>query len=232
MNNSLRDGLPPLPPKMTRLPIDRRGFPVPYFVAMIDGEPDHRIADERALRACVEQNRCWLCGGPLGRYKAFCIGPMCAITRTISEPPQHLECAIYAATACPFMTRPHAKRREAGLPESGTRAAAGNGLRRNPGAVCVWVTLKHRPFQAFGGQEGVLFDIGEPVATYWFSEGRPATREEVDESINSGLPYLTEQAELDGDAGLLNLAEHVGETIQLLNATLPIRPKVPTEDAA
>jgi hypothetical protein len=205
---------------MARLPIDKRGFPVPYFVAIIDGEPDHRVADERALKACVEQNLCWLCGGKLGRYKAFCIGPMCAITRTISEPPQHLECATYAATACPWMTRPHAKRREVGLPEE-LKNPAGLGIRRNPGAVCVWVTLKHKPFRSWDGQAGVLFDIGDPESVYWFAEGRQATRGEVERSIDSGLPHLIEQAERDGDAGMRSLNEHVEAVKRLLLVTLP-----------
>lgn len=32
--NTLRPSLPPLPPKMTHLPIDERVFPVPFFVAI------------------------------------------------------------------------------------------------------------------------------------------------------------------------------------------------------
>ena len=41
----IRPGLPPLTGHLTRLPIDERGFPVPYFVAIVDGKPDHRIID-------------------------------------------------------------------------------------------------------------------------------------------------------------------------------------------
>lgn len=215
--NTLRAGLPPLPPKMQHLLIDERGYPVPYFVAWVDGKPDHRISDGEKMRMCIEQGRCWLCGRRLGSFKAFCIGPMCAITWTISEPPSHLECATYAATACPFLTRPHAKRREAGMPDE-ARDPAGNMIKRNPGAVCVWVTKRHRPFRA---GSGILFDLGAPESTQWFAEGRPATRAEVDESIASGLPILVAEAQKDGGAQMAELNRRVAMTTALLDAVLP-----------
>lgn len=214
--NELRAGLPPLPAKMQQIPIDRRGYPVPYFVAIIDGEPDHRVVDPVKLRACLTRGVCWLCGQPLGRFKAFVIGPMCAVTRTSAEPPSHRECARYAAMACPFMTRPHMHRREAGLPEA-RHEPGGIMLMRNPGATCVWVTSEHRPFRSRHGHAGVLFDIGAPESTEWFAEGRAATRSEVDTSIYSGLHLLTEQAKLDGEAGLADLAQKVAATTRLLD---------------
>lgn len=214
---TLRQGLPPLPPKMQALPIDERGYPVPFFVAMVNGKPDHRIADADKLRACIENNRCWLCGGQLGAFKAFCIGPMCAITRSISEPPSHLECATYAATACPFLTRPHAKRREAGIPND-VRDPAGNGIKRNPGAVCIWVTKRHRLFPV---GNGVLFDIGHPESVRWFAEGRPATRAEVDESIATGLPLLIAEARKGGDGEMAELNRRIVMVTTMLDNVLP-----------
>jgi hypothetical protein len=187
---ALRVSLPSLPDRMRSLPVDERGYPVPYFVAWVDGKPDHRVADGRKMPLALAQSLCWMCGQRLGRFKSFCIGPMCSITRTISEPPSHLECLRFAATACPFMTRPLAKRREANLPENRI-APAGEGIRRNPGAVCIWTTLSFKPFRAPGG---LLFELGEPEHTEWYAEGRPATRAEVDESIRTGLPLLYEPA--------------------------------------
>lgn len=184
--NIIRPKLPPLPPKMSSLPIDERGYPVPYFVAWVDGKPDHRIADATKMPKAVKLGLCWLCGQKLGRFKSFCIGPMCSITRTISEPPSHLECVRYAAQACPFMTRPRAKRRESNLPGD-IIYPAGEGLKRNPGVVCVWTTLKSTPHTVDGQ---LLFSIGDAEHTEWYAEGRPATRAEVDESINSGLHLL------------------------------------------
>jgi hypothetical protein len=215
--NDLRPGLPPLPPKMAGLAIDKRGYPVPYFVALINGEPDHRIADARAMAACIEHDRCWICGDTLGRFKAFCIGPMCAITRTSSEPPQHVQCARYAATACPFLTRPHAHRREAGRPECAVMPA-GEMITRNPGVVCVYVTREHRPFR-YG--EGTLFDIGDPVSMDWYAEGRDATRAEVNDSITSGLPPLRSMAQQDGPLAVVDLQKRLAGLMNRLDVDLP-----------
>ncbi len=211
--NRLRPSLPPLPSKMARLPIDERGYPVPFFVAWVDGKPDHRLADPRAVKACVEQNRCWLCGGPLGRFKAFVLGPMCAVNRLNSEPPQHLECSLYAAMACPFLTRPQAKRREANMIEE-THEPAGVMIKRNPGAVCVWATLSHRPFRQ---GRGLLFDLGPPHSMQWFVEGRAGTREEVEESIRTGVPTLIAAAQADGPKAVADVLRAVTELQVLLD---------------
>ncbi len=211
--NRLRPNLPPPPPKMARLPIDERGYPVPFFVAWSEGKPDHRLADPRAMKACVEQNRCWLCGGPLGRFRSFVLGPMCAVNRINSEPPQHLECALYAAKACPFLTRPNAKRREANMIEP-HHEPAGVLLKRNPGAVCVWTTQSHRPFRQGGG---LLFDLGPPHSMQWFVEGRPAKREEIEEAIRTGVPALMELARADGPKAVAGALLAVTELQGLLD---------------
>jgi hypothetical protein len=33
----------PIPTRMARLPLDKHHRPVPWFVAFIDGQPDHRV---------------------------------------------------------------------------------------------------------------------------------------------------------------------------------------------
>src|SRR5882762_5069144 len=101
MMTALRPGMPPLPDRMKKLPLDSRGFPVPWFVAWMkdghpskrgDGDPDFRVIFPGAVAAAAKQDICWLCGEKLGVHKAFVIGPMCAVTRTTSEPPCHLDC--------------------------------------------------------------------------------------------------------------------------------------------
>jgi len=223
MTNELRPGLPPLPPKMLGLPIDKRGFPVPFFVAMVNGEPDHRLVEPRAAKQCVELGRCWICGGQLGTYKSFVVGPMCAVNRISSEPPSHLECARYAAKACPFLSRPHAHRREAGLPEV-IRDPAGVFEQRNPGVTLVWTTRTFKPFRAprATGGSGVLFDMGAPESMEWYAEGRTALRAEVDASIASGLPKLVAMAQADNDPeGLRIVQRRAGELDEILDRTLP-----------
>lgn len=187
----------PMPQSMARLPT-HRGFPVPWFVQWIDGEPEFRVMDQRKLPKAVRERRCWVCGGKMGKYMAYVAGPMCAVNRTSAEPPSHMSCAVYSALACPFLSRPHAKRREGGLPEERT-TPAGVAIMRNPKASMVWIV--EGPLRLKGdGKGGQLFDLGEPVenGVHWFSRGRVATREEVQESIDTGLPLLMEYAERDG----------------------------------
>ena len=210
-----RPELPVLTERIARLPV-HRGYPVPWFVAWVDesgsplargeGEPDFRVIAPDAIESAYYKALCWVCGEFRGRYAAFVAGPMCAVNRTVSEPPSHPECAGWSACACPFLTRPHARRREAGLPE-GTVDPAGIALRRNPGVALVWSSRDWRPWRPPGG--GVLFDMGTPEEVGWFAEGRAATREEVERSITSGLPSLRELAEEDGPDAVVDLDQRV-----------------------
>lgn len=208
---TVRADLPPLPARIARLPV-HRGYPVPWFVATIDGVPDFRVTKERAVEHAYRMRICWLCGDPLGANVAYVAGPMCAINRTSSEPPAHRDCAIFAARACPFLARPHARRREEGLPEDALEPA-GTMLKRNPGVTLVWVTRKIITRRA---PNGMLFDIGEPTEAMWFRESRPATRAEVDESISTGLPLLQEEAEKQGPLSVRVLARLLAQVQQYL----------------
>lgn len=205
MTTALRAGLPPLPRRMAWLPLDHRGYPVPYFVQWFDengvgtnrgfGKPDFRVTDSRAMLECVRERRCWLCGLPLGVFVAYNIGPMCAVNRVSGEPPSHRDCAVFAAEACPFLTRPKADRREAGLDDLQDRRGHGlitspTAIARNPGVALVWITRDH--LKIVRQKPSPLFDVGEPHEVLWFCEGRPATREEVLASIDSGMPLLEE----------------------------------------
>lgn len=216
----------PLPARMKRLAVDHRGFPVPWFVQwMVDGKPvdygqgapDFRVMDSRKLGRAVREKRCWVCGERLGVHLAFVIGPMCAINRVISEPPSHRECAEFSAKACPFLSRPRMRRNEKDLP-SDHREAPGFGLKRNPGVACLWFTRSFRTFRAQVGNAGILFRLGEPEAVEWYANGRPATRNEVMASIDSGLPSLREPAEQEGPDAVKALEAAIAKAMPLLPA--------------
>lgn len=220
---SLRQNLPALPPRMKKLPLDHRGFPVPWFVAWFeDGEPcdsgkgvpDFRVVDTPKIGLAIKQRRCWVCGEHLGVHMAFVIGPMCAVNRVISEPPSHRDCAIFSATACPFLIQPRMRRNEKDLP--GHNEAAGFGLKRNPGAACVWITRRYELFRPHAGHDGILFQLGEPEETLWFANGRQATRAEVMDSIESGLPLL--RAEDEGPEAVAALKVALDRAMKLVPA--------------
>ena len=189
---------PDLPDRMKRLPISEKGFPIPYFAGEDnDGKRDFRLITKEKLQQALDGDRCWVCGERLGKFKAFVIGPMCGINRTISDPPSHRECAIFSAKNCPFLSNPLAKRNERGLDEITKEPDRGVALKRNPGACGVWITKSYKPFKCpITG--GLLFEIGDPHEVLWFASGREATRQEVERSIETGLPHLRELCDVEG----------------------------------
>jgi hypothetical protein len=99
LNASIRDI--PVPSRISKLPISEAGFPLPWFTAYDhDGKPVPQLADPAKRMRAVRVNLCWICGEPLGRFKAFILGTMCAVNRTTAEPPSHRDCAEYAMLAC------------------------------------------------------------------------------------------------------------------------------------
>jgi len=143
------------------------------------------------------------------------IGPMCAVNRVSGEPPSHLACAEFSARACPFLSRPAAERREAGLPDEVSRSV--HGLTRNPGVALVWITESYRTIDAGAdGGTGTLLRIGPPRGTLWYAEGRPATRAEVLHSIETGLPALEAAARVDGPEALVQLREQTATALRLV----------------
>lgn len=183
----LRPELPPMIPRIARLPLSPRGYPVPWFVSWINGEPDFRLADGRKMTAAIREGRCYVCGEKLGKFKCFPIGPMCAVNRNSGEPPSHQDCCEWSVKACPFMLRPGMVRRTAGMPES-AKDAGGIMIHRNPGVMCLWTVKSYSVINV----NGLLFRFGDPEKVSWWREGRPATRAEVEESVTTGLPILRE----------------------------------------
>lgn len=200
----------PIPPRMAHRPINRRGFPVPWFVTEKDASGDWDFVNVHPLRVveAVSRGVCFLCGERLGKYVAFVIGPMCSINRVSAEPPVHRECAEYAVRACPFLVNPNTRRNE--------KAARGDGsttpgimIQHNPGVNLIWITTSFTIQQR-------LFCLGEPVALAWFKQGRNATRAEINEAIDKGLPYLRQVAAAE-DA-LPDLEKQIARAMPLLPA--------------
>lgn len=183
-----------MPARMRGLPLDERGYPVPWFVDWIDGKPEFRAMDARKFVRAIKEKLCWVCGEKLGVMKCFVAGPMCGINRTSSEPPSHLECARWSAQNCPFLSNPRMVRREDELVNNAQlrENAAGFAITRNPGVAMLWITRQYEVFNAgeAGGGSGYLIQMGEPESVEWWAYGRAATRAEVQASIDSGLPNL------------------------------------------
>jgi hypothetical protein len=208
-----RPELPPIPRRMRRLPVER-GYPVPWFVAFVDGHYDFRIQDGRKRNLALKENRCWLCGDTLGQYFAFVIGPMCAINRVSSEPPAHRECAEFSVIACPFLNLAEAERRAARLPAN-TVEHTSYGLARNPKVALIWITKTFKPFPVQGDY---LIRVGDPLYLTWWHRGRTATRAEILDSIDTGYPLLFQMAETEGPEAIAHLEELKARALALLPA--------------
>lgn len=174
---ALREGFPSLPVRMRTLPRDDAGLPIPYLLTLIDGRAEMSRADHAKAAACHAQQRCWLCGDKLGKYTAFMTEALAAVTRISRTPPAHQDCAKYAAQA---------------------------GLLQAPGVnvSLVWVSRSHGVRVSHGAQ---LFILGDAEQTFWYSDGRLATRDEVQRSMEVGLPSLYAVAQEGGNEAVMGL---------------------------
>ncbi len=221
MSTCPRFDLEEIPPRLAHLPIDERGYPVPWFVAWVDGKPEFRAMDGEKFVRAIREKLCWVCGGRLGINVCFVAGPMCGINRTSSEPPSHLDCAHWSARNCPFLSNPAMVRREDEVINNAQlrEKAAGFAISRNPGVAMLWTT---RQFEVFpdGRSHGYLIQMGEPSSVEWLACGRAATREEVLASIESGLPSLAAIASQE-KGGLEALREFRARFEKWIPAALP-----------
>src|SRR5439155_15335159 len=108
----LRSGVTQLPERIKALPVDERGYPIPWFVDYVNGKPEFRAMDQHKWVRALKEKLCWVCGQPLGRMMTFVAGCMCGINRTSAEPPSHYDCALWSAKNCPFLNNPDMVRRE------------------------------------------------------------------------------------------------------------------------
>jgi len=192
MDNELRPEILPIPTFMRHLKV-HRGYPVPWFVDWIDGQPEFRAMDRRKFVRAINERLCWVCGNELFGELIFTVGPMCGINKISSEPPSHRECARFSARACPFLSKPKMERRE--FEHKDKKTPTGIMVERNPGVTLLWftrrfTTIQARENKAAGVGAGVLFKLGRAFKVEWYREGRPATRAEIMESIDTGLPLL------------------------------------------
>ena len=217
----------PVPDRIARLPKDHRGYPVPFFVEWAGGKPLFPVMDPDKMKACMRRSLCWICGEPLGAYKAFAIGPMCTVNRISAEPPQHVDCAKFATANCPFMTQPLAKRTP--MDKFGpVQKPGGVMIERNPGVTAIWVTKSYTVIRDAGKP---LWRLGPATTLQFWARGRHATRSEVDHSIGTGLPILRKHAALEGPEAIRELERQLATTAEML-ANFVTWPPVEPENSA
>jgi hypothetical protein len=112
----------PIPPKMRRLPLDPRGYPVPYIVQRdLDHRPFFVINDAVKSHGCATRGLCSICGGKLERDIWLIGGPGAAFHEhgAYLDPPMHYTCATYALRVCPYLGTRYTGRIDAALAKHG-----------------------------------------------------------------------------------------------------------------
>ena len=92
-----------IPKFLSHLKTDERGYPIPFFVAYVNGVPDFRMLSEEKQIRCMEKKLCSVCGKKLFEYFYFITGPRGLENGTHSDPPMHRDCAEYSLKMCPHL---------------------------------------------------------------------------------------------------------------------------------
>lgn len=138
------------------------------------------------LAGCHYYKCCFICGEPLGQYKAFVLQPAAAVSRVCVVPPAHQDCAKFKA--------------------------ANLAARPDAGVVMVWVT---RNYELLPNDDIVQVRLGDAEQVFWYRESRCATRDEVRSSFEDALPALYDRAHEIGERAVLELDTMVARATRL-----------------
>jgi len=233
---ALRPELEKLPARMTALPVDERGYVVPWFVDWLETEP---------CESALYGEKCGLAKGHAGlhdrdavfiriRKPEFRAMDPRKWVRAIKEKLCWV-CGDRLGRHMTFVAGPMCGiNRTSSEPPSHLECAQWSArncpflnnpdaIRRedetsNPLSKCVGgVGIQRNPGMAMlwttntytvfdDGRGGRLLNMGEPASVEWYAEGKLATREQILTSIDSGFPALAEIA-LKQDGAMKYLME-------------------------
>lgn len=105
-----------IPEYLKHLKVNSKGYPIPFFVAYVDGKPDFRLLDARKQGYCIDQKLCAICGKKLFKNSYYFIsGPEGYKNKIATDPAMHRNCAEYSLNMCPHLHIEKTTRRESGL---------------------------------------------------------------------------------------------------------------------
>jgi hypothetical protein len=100
----------PKPERIARLPVDKRGYPIPWNIERgVDDWPLFTVNDAAKDCEALRRKLCPICGEKLGRWMWWSGGARAAFDPNgwYLDRPAHRECAFYALQVCPFLAAPN-----------------------------------------------------------------------------------------------------------------------------
>jgi len=98
-----------MPPRIARLPKDKRGYPIPWNVLRGVGDaPIFTINDQTKHFQALRSKLCPICGERLGKWMWFVGGILSAFAPNGAyyDLPGHHECEQFALSTCPYLALP------------------------------------------------------------------------------------------------------------------------------
>lgn len=101
-----------IPPELSQLELDERGYPIPYFVGKINGKFNFKYQDRKKRDSCIQWRWCPICAKRLDKEFSYVItGPQGLKNKVVSDAPMHLVCAEFSLQACPHIHFEKAERK-------------------------------------------------------------------------------------------------------------------------
>lgn len=162
--NDVLEGIP-TPPEVAARPRDGRGYPALAITPWRDGVPQFASTGTARSLICAVERRCSICGlimppGPV--WRALGAAEVAAVEAAqqaghsyrnraaTAEAPGHRSCMLFAASVCPYLARPNARR--------GAAAEVGSGSGD-------WGSVGPAAAAASGASVVAHTDAGAPAAT-------------------------------------------------------------------
>lgn len=165
----------PIPPTLNKRPTDKRGYPIPFTVAIDkNGRPDFKVVDHGSVLECVKRKLCALSGKRFEHISSgnggywFIGGPKSAFDKygAYLDLPVRAECGRYALRVCPFLAIP-GMAMHGNLEKSQSRMEEGYTVQQNetvvPDQPDVFVFVQATKYEIIDTENGRIY---KPAAPY------------------------------------------------------------------
>lgn len=156
-----------IPKFLEHLPTDKRGYPIPYFVPIVNGVPEFKYADNNKHLEALKHKKCCICGKKLfNKSYWFISGPMGFENGVDSHSPMHEECARFSLKVCPHLFYEHSERK------TDDNSGSINQIRQKPSLFFLSKADKFKAVKDFSSNATFVKFRKKYWETYEYFEGR------------------------------------------------------------